>query len=91
MRYSPIDDDQMRDYEDRWADDLPQRIDRKERDEAHTTETHSELVPIPEFEILGSCPYCGAGEGDQCSDEGTEYGMLVHESRLTETQRGERR
>ena len=30
MRYDPIDDDQLRDYESRWRDDLPQRIDRKE-------------------------------------------------------------
>jgi len=42
MRYSPIDDDQMRDYQDRWRDDVPERIDRKERDEAHTTETQKE-------------------------------------------------
>ena len=42
MRYSPIDDDQMRDYQDRWRDDVPERIDRKERDEAHATETQKE-------------------------------------------------
>ncbi len=42
MRYSPIDEDQMRDYQDRWRDDVPSRIDRKERDEAYETETQKE-------------------------------------------------
>jgi len=45
MRYSPIDDDQMRDYQDRWRDDVPERIDRKERDEAYETE-HKEETEV---------------------------------------------